>query len=109
MKSLKFRSYLVTKILSGEKRSTWRLFDDKDLQAGDQLSFIEHETGQEFSKAKIIKTLERPACALLEEKVIGSEKYENNNEMYADLESLYKQPVGPDALVKIIYFQLVDK
>jgi len=31
MKKLKFEPNLVPKILSGEKTSIWRLFDDKDL------------------------------------------------------------------------------
>ena len=37
MKVLKFREYLVPLVLSGEKDSTWRLFDDKDLSVGDEI------------------------------------------------------------------------
>ena len=40
MKTLKFTTQLVEKILSGEKTSTWRLFDDKDFKNGDNLAFI---------------------------------------------------------------------
>ena len=61
MKTLKFAPNLVDKILSGQKTSTWRLFDDKDLQKGDELIFINKETGKEFGTATItslkIKTL----------------------------------------------------
>ena len=46
MKTLKFASHLVQKILSGEKTSTWRLFDDKDLQVGDGLIFVNKDTGE---------------------------------------------------------------
>lgn len=35
-KTLKFTPELSAKILSGEKTSTWRLFDDKNLQKGDR-------------------------------------------------------------------------
>ena len=35
MKLVKFRDYLVPLVLSGEKDSTWRLFDDKGLSEGD--------------------------------------------------------------------------
>ena len=52
-KTLKFDSNLVPKILSGDKTSTWRLFDDKDLKVGDNLILIEKETGKEFAKAVI--------------------------------------------------------
>lgn len=44
---------LVEKILLGKKTSTWRLFDDKNLQIGDELVFLNKETGKEFGKAKI--------------------------------------------------------
>ncbi len=61
MKTLKFSPHLVNKILSGEKTSTWRLFDDKDLQVGDTLGFIDKETGELFGNAVVtslrVKTL----------------------------------------------------
>jgi hypothetical protein len=33
MKTLKFYDNLIPLILSGEKTSTWRIFDDKNLSA----------------------------------------------------------------------------
>ncbi|OYV63676.1 MAG: hypothetical protein B7X03_00755 [Parcubacteria group bacterium 21-58-10] len=61
MKTLKFAPHLVEKIISGEKTITWRLFDDKDLQEGDDLIFVNKETGEQFGTATItslkIKTL----------------------------------------------------
>lgn len=39
MKQIKFANDLVSKILEGSKTATWRLFDDKALQIGDQLEF----------------------------------------------------------------------
>lgn len=44
--------HLVPLVLSGEKTSTWRLFDDKDLQKDDDLLLINKATGDEFAKAK---------------------------------------------------------
>jgi len=35
MKTVKFRPDLAQLIMDGKKTTTWRLFDDKDLQAGD--------------------------------------------------------------------------
>lgn len=40
MKTLKFTPELCALIVTGQKKSTWRLFDDKNLQVGDELSFI---------------------------------------------------------------------
>lgn len=53
MKTLKFTSHLSEKILKGDKTSTWRLFDDKDLKEEDELIFINKETNEEFGTAKI--------------------------------------------------------
>ena len=40
MKILKFKNELVSLISSGEKDSTWRLFDDKNLQEGDEVILV---------------------------------------------------------------------
>jgi hypothetical protein len=45
MKTLKFTTELCEQILCGVKTATWRLFDDKDLPVGDELQFINKETG----------------------------------------------------------------
>ncbi|MBI2591035.1 MAG: ASCH domain-containing protein [Candidatus Blackburnbacteria bacterium] len=54
MKTLKFAPELASLVLDGSKTSTWRLFDDKDLAQGDQLSLVNRETREEFAKAVII-------------------------------------------------------
>ena len=45
MKTLKFTPELCQQIMAGNKTSTWRLFDDKDLTVGDKLQFLSKETG----------------------------------------------------------------
>lgn len=45
MKTLKFTLQLCEQILAGTKTSTWRLFDDKDLAVGNELQFVNKETG----------------------------------------------------------------
>ena len=44
MKTLKFKKVLSELILKGEKNTTWRLFDDKDLVAGDDITFLVKES-----------------------------------------------------------------
>jgi len=106
MKRLKFMSYLVPLILSGEKTSTWRLFDDKDLQINDKLEFVNAETGEVFAQAKATKVIERPMGKLKEEEIEGHEKYSNPAEMYEWFSDAYKTKVGPKTVVKIIWFKL---
>ena len=55
MKTLKFTSPLAKMILDGSKTTTWRLFDDKDLQSGDKLDLQNCETGEDFAKAEILE------------------------------------------------------
>jgi hypothetical protein len=53
MKTLKFKTNLVQIIWSGKKISTWRLFDDEDLQEGDELTLMDSETQEAFGNARI--------------------------------------------------------
>jgi uncharacterized protein YhfF len=41
MKTLKFNHELAQLILAGEKTSTWRLYDDKDLSVDDEIKIID--------------------------------------------------------------------
>ena len=58
MKTLKFTKELSQLILQGNKNTTWRLFDDKDLKKGDEVIFIIKETMQEFAKARLLAVCE---------------------------------------------------
>ncbi len=104
MKTLKFMPHLVEKILSGEKTSTWRLFDDKDLQAGDDLVFINKETGEEFGKAKITSVKTRTLGTLTDEDWIGHEKFPSEQEMYKSYQTYYGDKVNENSEVKILIF-----
>jgi hypothetical protein len=66
VKTLKFRSVLVPLARSGEKRNTWRLWDDKNLTVGDEVECVEFETGQVFAHAVITAVVEKPFGALSE-------------------------------------------
>jgi hypothetical protein len=59
MKTIKFRDYLVPLVLSGEKNCTWRLFDDKDIQRGDNVSLINWNTKEPFANALNLKVRRR--------------------------------------------------
>ncbi len=107
MKTLKFSPKLVPLILSGKKTSTWRLFDDKDLQVGDRLVFVNKETGEEFANAEILSVKETIFCKLTEEDWAGQEKFSSDKEMYATYSKYYSQVVDKNSSVKIIKFKLV--
>jgi hypothetical protein len=107
VKVVKFRDYLVPLVLSGEKNSTWRLFDDKDLSVGDDIELQVFVTLKAFANAKIIKVAEKQFAELSKEDKQGHEKYTSDVDMYAEYTRYYKTDVGPETLVKIIWFELV--
>ncbi len=103
-KTLKFTSELVDRILSGEKFSTWRLFDDKDLKIGNKLIFINKENGQAFGRAKIIKLVTKAFGALTDEDWVGHEKFSSEVEMYDTYSKYYGKSIGSDTEIKIMTF-----
>jgi hypothetical protein len=106
MKILKFTSNLAKKIISGEKTSTWRLFDDKNLQKGDELILVEKETSKEFAKATITSVRERKFEDLTEADYEGHESFESEEKMYEAYKKYYGSEVTPTSILKIIDFQL---
>jgi hypothetical protein len=107
MKTLKFREKLSQIILQGNKTTTWRLFDDKNLSAGDIVSFLVWETKLEFAQAKLITVRETTLGKLSDTDWDGHEKFKNNQEMYDTYSRYYQRPVDEHSPVKIIKFELL--
>jgi hypothetical protein len=107
MKSLKFMPHLVPKVLSGEKTSTWRLFDDKNLTEGDEFIMINKETGKEFAKAKITSVKERNLGELNEDDFEGHEKYKDQEDMLNHYRGYYGNEVFLGTVVKMVDFELI--
>ena len=91
MKRVHFAPNLVPKVLSGEKTSTWRLWDDKDLQEGDIVEFANSETREVFAKTRLIKVIEKPFKDLSEDEKVGHKKYTSEEELFKTFEKYYKK------------------
>lgn len=107
MKQLKFRTHLVDKILSGQKTTTWRLFDEQGLAVGDTVSLIRTESGDAFAEAEIT------ACVEKKIKDITQADFEENNyrdrdQMMSVVTKYYPQPITDDTIVKLIVFKLTN-
>lgn len=109
MKLLKFQDSLVPLVLSGEKNSTWRLFDDKQLSADDEIELREFGKETSFAKAKIVRVIEKAFKDLTEDDRQGHEKFSNDREMYETYSGYYNTNVGPNTIVKIIWFKLLER
>ncbi len=106
-KTIKFRDYLVELVVDGKKDSTWRLFDDKDLQEGDEVDLINWNTKEKFAEAILTEVREKKLGQLVEADFDGHEKFESEEAMYAAYRTYYGDRVGPDTVVKIIRFKRI--
>lgn len=106
MKTLKFRPYLVKLILDGVKDNTFRLFDDKDLSEGDELSLVNWVIKEEFAKAVVVSVLEKSFGELTKEDLEGHETFSSEKEMYEKYSEYYQRPVDKNTKLKIIRFRL---
>ncbi|MBI2021214.1 NYN domain-containing protein [Candidatus Giovannonibacteria bacterium] len=108
-KTIKFRDYLTGLILKGEKTTTWRLFDDKNLLVGDLLNFQIWETGKDFAKAKIIELKEKKLKEIVAKDYDGHEKLKDQESMLNHFREFYGNKVNLETTVKIVKFNLVSK
>lgn len=106
-KKLKFEKGLVKLILSGEKTSTWRLFDDKDLKDADNLDLLDFESKKVFAKAVITKVYEKTFKEIKEADFDKHEKYESKEKMLETYRGYYGGKVDWNTVIKIIEFKLV--
>jgi hypothetical protein len=105
MKQLKFAEPLPKLVLEGQKNTTWRINDNKNITTEDRLSLC-YNNGQEFGKAKVIWTKETTFENLTKEDKEGHEKFSCENEMYQTYSGYYNMKVEPKTRVKIIKFKL---
>ncbi|OGN33299.1 MAG: hypothetical protein A3I39_03110 [Candidatus Yanofskybacteria bacterium RIFCSPLOWO2_02_FULL_47_9b] len=109
MKTLKFKSELVDKILTGQKTSTWQMFDDKDLQVEDKLEFVNKETEKKFAEAKISSIHEKKLGELTDADFEGHEKYKDTDDMLAHYRGYYGEQVTLKTPIKLIDFKIIKQ
>ncbi|MEI6379035.1 MAG: ASCH domain-containing protein [Candidatus Falkowbacteria bacterium] len=105
LKRLKFSAHLVAPILDGSKTVTWRLFDDKDLQVGDELELIESAGSQLIARASITAVAEKPLGEVTEDEM-AENGYRDHAHVLEFNRQLYGASVTEDTLVKIITFEI---
>ena len=116
-KKLLFATGLPELVLSGEKTTTWRVDDPKNIpfvslnvKVGDQLSFCRNDSGAEFAKAVILAIEKTTFGNLSKEEKEGHEKFASEKEMYETYNRYYTAlgiPIIPDTKIKILRFRLL--
>ena len=110
MKTLKLNHELARLVLSGQKNSTWRIKDDKNIAVNDDLEFIDKvdpekpDTWQKIGVARVDSVSEKRLGEVVSEDYQGHETYESKEEMIQTYRGYYGDDVNENTPVKIIRF-----
>lgn len=105
MKKLKFAEPLPELVLSGEKDTTWRIGDEKDLSIDDELSLC-NNNDEEFARARIIWIKETTFENLTFEDKEGHEKFNSDEKRYSTYSRYMNKEINSQTKVKVIKFKL---
>jgi len=109
MKTVKFQSELAQLVIDGKKTTTWRMFDDKNLQTGDEIELVNKATGEVFGQATISWVTLKRIKDLDDADWEGHERFPSEEAMYTAYRGYYPgQAVGPETVVKILHFEMKD-
>lgn len=110
MKSLKFDHEQAEAIRRGEKNSTWRIRDDKQLSVNDEVRLVDKvdperpETWQAFGVARIGRTIEKRLGDVTAADMEEQEGYTDSDEMLTTLRRYYGDDVTLETPVKFLHF-----
>lgn len=98
-------------IMDGNKTTTWRLYDDKDLSVNDDIKIIDKvepsddNTWKVIGKAKIDTILEKRLGDITKEDSAGHQAFASQEDMLSHYRHMYGERVGLETPVKIVHFQ----
>ncbi len=115
MKALKLDHELASLVRNGEKTSTWRIFDDKDLRVNDEIELVDKvnasdpETWEVFSIARIDKVIEKRIGDIVESDFEGHGDVAKPVGLVDEFRQYYGPNVTLETPIKMIHFSLLDK
>jgi len=110
VKKLKLDHELAQMVLRGEKTSTWRLYDDKDLTVNDEVVLIDKvepekpATWKMIGTARINRIIEKRVGDIQSQDYEGHEPHESPEERLRAYRGYYGDTVTWDTPVKMIHF-----
>jgi len=107
MKSLKFSGDLIPLVICGDKNTTWRINDEKNLSSGEIISLKDH-FGKEFGKAEILDVRETTFGKLDVRDKEGHEMFSSDEDMLKIYSGYYGFQVSLETSLKVIRFRLLD-
>jgi len=108
MKQLKFKGFKTQWILDGTKTASVRLFDDKNLKAGDELELINSDDSKVFAHAVVTDVPVKTLGEITDADLGGHEKYESREAMLESFKKFYGDKVDLGTEAKIVRFRLKE-
>lgn len=112
---LKLDHQLAEQVLNGEKNTTFRMFDDKDLSVNDEVEIIDKvvsgdpETWRIIGVAQIEEVHQKRLGHLKDSDFDGHGNYTSEDELIASFRKYYGDKVNSDTPVKIIRFKFTPR
>lgn len=109
LKQLRFFEPLPEMILEGEKDTTWRIDDEKEITVNDKIELKNRDNeDKKFGEAKVLWTKMTTFDRLKEEDKEGHESFSSQEEMLETYSNYYNMEVKPETKVKIVKFKLIS-
>jgi hypothetical protein len=102
--NLKFADPLAELIVRGQKYTTWRMNNSRDLRAGDRLNCIHYSTLRLFAVAAISRVAERTFATLGPEDLEGHESFASEQTMLDAYARYYDTLVTSNTQLTVVDF-----
>jgi ribonuclease HI len=109
MKELKFSSNQIPSIIGGHTNTTIRLFDDKSIEVGDLIKFIDSSNNKSFGYGLVEEVSQKRLYGLKNEEKHFEEKCKSDKELLNILKDYYGDSITLDSIAKVIKFNYLGK
>lgn len=115
MKTLKLDHSLADMVRRGDKTSTWRMYDDKDIRVNDEIELLDKvdpkdpSTWGQVGIARVDMVIEKRLGDVSRSDFQGHAEYASREEMLQDYQKYYGPQVTFETPIKMIHFTLDKK
>lgn len=97
---------MIADLLRGKKTKTWRMFDEKNLNVGDEVQFVDADTGASIAVTIITEVIEKKFGEINDNDFDGHNPYSSREDMLKTYRGYYGEKVTWDTLIKMLTFEL---
>lgn len=109
MKDLKFSPNQIPGIISGSIHTTIRLSDDKSIEVGDFIKFIDSGGDEKFGYGLVEEVNQKRLYALKNDEKHFEKKCKSDKELLDTLRQFYSDEITLDSIAKVIKFTYLGR